>query len=54
MVAGALAERRELVDWLGFDQMVVVEDKDDPVGEGGYLVDQRSQDGLSRWRLQGD
>jgi hypothetical protein len=41
------------VDGLGFDQVVVVQDEDHLVGEVGYLVDQRGQDGLSWWRLGG-
>ena len=41
------------MDRLGFDQVIVIEDEDDPVGEGGDLVDQRGQDGLGRRRLRG-
>lgn len=37
-----------VVDRLGFDQMVVIEDEKDPVGEGGYLVDQRGIDRIER------
>ena len=35
------------------DQVIVVEDEDDPVGDGGDLVDQGGQDGLGRRRLRG-
>ncbi len=37
------------MDGLGFDQVVIVEDEDNPIGEGGDLVEQRRQDGLGRW-----
>ena len=38
------------MDGLGFDQVVVIEDEDNPFGESGNFVEQRSQDSLS-WRL---
>ena len=40
-----------VVNWLGVDRMKVIEDIDKIVGRGGNLVEQSSQDGLSRWRL---
>ncbi|MEJ2734482.1 MAG: hypothetical protein P8189_13115 [Anaerolineae bacterium] len=33
--------------------MIVIEDQDDLVGEVGYVVDQRGEDGLGRWWLGG-
>ena len=52
---GRCSSRKARASWigLGFDQVIVIEDEDDPVGEGGYLVDQRGQDGLGRWGLRG-
>ena len=41
------------MDGLGSNQVVVIEDEDNPVGDGGNLVDQRGQDSLDRWRLGG-
>ncbi len=35
-----------------FYDVVVVEDEDNSVGDGGNLVDQRGQDGLGRRRLR--
>jgi hypothetical protein len=31
-------EGEGLVNWLGFDEVVIVEGEDNPVGEGGNLV----------------
>jgi hypothetical protein len=42
-----------VVDGLGFDEVVVVEDEDKPIGDGGDIVDQRSQDSLGRRQLRG-
>jgi hypothetical protein len=44
------------VDGLSFDQLVVIEDEEYPVGDDGHLVDQRGQDALNRlrgWPLNG-
>ena len=41
------------MDGLGFDQVVVIEDEDNPVGDGSDLVDQRGQDDLDRRWLRG-
>ena len=46
-------EGEGVVDPLGVDQVEVIEDQDDPVREGGYLVDQRGQDGFGRRWLGG-
>ena len=43
----------QLVNWSSFNEVVIVEGEDNPVGEGGKLVDQGSQDGLVRRRLRG-
>jgi hypothetical protein len=32
-----------VVDGLGFDQVVVIEDKDNPAGDGSHLVEQRGR-----------
>jgi hypothetical protein len=42
-----------VVDGLGFNEVVIIKDKDNPIGQGGNLVDQGSQDSLGRWRLRG-
>ena len=39
-----------VVDRQSFDEMVIVQDEDDPLGENGNLVDQGSQDSLDRRR----
>jgi|GEM_PF-6303839 len=40
-----------VVNRLRLDQMIVVEDEDNRVGECGKLVDQSSEDGFGRRRL---
>ncbi len=37
-----------VVDWLGFDEVVVIEDEDKAVWDGVDLVDQRCEDRLHR------
>ena len=41
------------MDGFGFDQVLVIKDEHNPVGDRGNLVDQGGQDGLGRRRLRG-
>jgi hypothetical protein len=41
------------VNGFGFDQVIIVKDKDNPAGDGGDLVGQDGQDGPGRRRLRG-
>ena len=41
------------MDGPGFNQVVIVEDEDNPVADGSNLVDQGGQDDLGRRRLRG-
>ncbi|MGD8792173.1 MAG: hypothetical protein PVF47_06435 [Anaerolineae bacterium] len=44
---------KSVVDRLGVDQVVVVEDEDDRAGNGGQVVDQGDEDSFRRRRLGG-
>ena len=40
------------MDWLSFNEMIIIKDEDNLVRNGGNLVDQWGQDDLGRWRLR--
>ncbi len=47
-------EGEGVVDWCGIDDVVVVEDEDETVLDGGDLVEQGRQDRFCWWRLGGE
>ena len=38
---------------LCFDQMIIIQDEDNFLGNGSQIVDQGDQNGVGRWRLRG-
>ena len=42
-------EGEDVVDGASFNEVIVVEDEDNPVGDGGDLVEQGGQKSLDRW-----
>jgi hypothetical protein len=46
-------EDQGLVNGFRFDQMVIIQNKDDFLGDGSQIVDQGDQNGVGGWRLRG-